>query len=31
MYLRDFAGADGLLPLDFDGLVRDSFGDLLAR
>jgi outer membrane biosynthesis protein TonB len=29
MYLRDFAGPDGQLPIDFDGLVRDSFGDLL--
>jgi hypothetical protein len=29
MYLRDFAGPDGLLPVDFDGLVRDSFGDLV--
>ena len=29
MYLRDFAGSDGLLPIDFDGLVRDSFGDLV--
>ena len=29
MYLRDFAGADGLLPIDFDGLVRDSFGELV--
>ena len=29
MYLRDFAGPDGLLPIDFDGLVRDSFGDLV--
>lgn len=29
MYLREFAGADGMLPLDFDGLVRDAFGDLL--
>ena len=30
MYLRDFAGPDGLLPTNFDGLVRDSFGDLIA-
>jgi hypothetical protein len=30
MYLRDFAGADGQLPADFDALVRDSFGDLIA-
>jgi outer membrane biosynthesis protein TonB len=29
MYLRDFAGPDGLLPIDFDSLVRDSFGDLV--
>jgi hypothetical protein len=26
VYLREFADADGLLPLDFDPLVRDSFG-----
>jgi len=29
MYLREFAGPDGVLPTDFDGLVRDSFGDVL--
>jgi len=29
LYLREFAGADGLLPIDFDGLVRDSFGELM--
>ena len=29
MYLREFAGPDGLLTADFDALVRDSFGDLL--
>jgi hypothetical protein len=29
MYLREFANADGALPVDFDGLVRDSFGDLV--
>jgi hypothetical protein len=29
LYLRDFAGPDGMLPIDFDGLVRDSFGDLV--
>jgi outer membrane biosynthesis protein TonB len=29
MYLREFADADGLLPVDFDGLVRDSFGELV--
>jgi hypothetical protein len=31
MYLRDFAGADGLLPADFDDLVRQSFGGLVAN
>ena len=29
IYLREFAGADGTLPVDFDGLVREAFGDLL--
>lgn len=29
MYLREFAGPDGVLPADFDGLVRDAFGDVL--
>jgi type IV secretory pathway VirB10-like protein len=29
MYLREFAGPDGILPTDFDGLVRDAFGDVL--
>jgi hypothetical protein len=29
LYLRDFADADGLLPADFDSLVRDSFGSLV--
>ena len=29
MYLREFADPDGLLPVDFDGLVRDSFGELV--
>jgi hypothetical protein len=29
MYLREFADTAGLLPLDFDGLVRDSFGELV--
>ncbi len=29
IYLREFAGPDGVLPADFDGLVRDAFGDLL--
>jgi hypothetical protein len=28
--LRDFARADGTLPPEFDELVRDSFGELLA-
>lgn len=30
MYMREFATPDGMLPSDFDALVRDSFGDLLA-
>ena len=30
VYLRDFATPDGLLPLEFDSLVRESFGRLLA-
>jgi hypothetical protein len=29
MYLRDYAGPDGSLPVDFDELVRESFGDVL--
>ena len=29
MYLREFAGPDGELPVDFDALVRDSFGELV--
>jgi hypothetical protein len=29
IYLRDYAGPDGSLPLDFDGLVRESFADVL--
>jgi hypothetical protein len=29
MYLRDYAGPDGQLPLEFDDLVRESFGELL--
>jgi len=29
VYLREFANADGLLPLEFDPLVRESFGDHL--
>jgi hypothetical protein len=31
LYLRDFARADGELPTEFDGLVRESFGSLLER
>jgi hypothetical protein len=29
MYLRDFAGPDGLLPVDFDELVRQTFGEFV--
>ena len=29
--LRDFARVDGTLPGEFDELVRDSFGELLAE
>ncbi|MCW2977186.1 MAG: hypothetical protein JWM06_2467 [Actinomycetia bacterium] len=29
MYLREFADTQGLLPVDFDSLVRDSFGELV--
>jgi hypothetical protein len=29
LYLREFAGSDGTLPADFDGLVRDAFGELV--
>jgi hypothetical protein len=29
VYLRDFAEPDGELPVDFDRLVRDSFGELV--
>jgi hypothetical protein len=29
MYLREFADSTGALPIDFDGLVRDSFGELV--
>lgn len=29
--LRGFADADGRLPADFDSLVRESFGELLAE
>jgi hypothetical protein len=30
VYLREFANPDGQLPADFDALVRESFGELLA-
>lgn len=30
MYLRDYARPDGVLPVDFDPLVRESFGELLS-
>jgi hypothetical protein len=30
LYLRDYANPAGMLPPDFDALVRESFGDLLA-
>ena len=29
IYLRDYAGPDGLLPLDFDELVRETFPDVV--
>jgi hypothetical protein len=29
VYLRDFATPEGTLPVDFDGLVRESFSELL--
>jgi len=29
MYLREFASPEGRLPADFDGVVRESFGDVL--
>jgi outer membrane biosynthesis protein TonB len=29
MYLRDYAGPDGSLSVDFDALVRESFADVL--
>jgi hypothetical protein len=29
--LRQFANADGSLPKSFDPLVREAFGDVLAR
>ena len=27
--LREYANPEGLLPVDLDGLIRESFGDLL--
>jgi hypothetical protein len=30
IHLREFANADGDLPLEFDSLVRESFGAVLA-
>jgi hypothetical protein len=29
-YLREFASPAGVLPVDFDGLVRESFGEIVA-
>lgn len=29
MYLREFASPEGVLPADFDAVVRESFGDVL--
>jgi hypothetical protein len=29
MHLRQFANADGVLPMQFDGLVRESFSTLI--
>ena len=31
VHLRRFARPDGALPREFDGLVRESFGELLER
>jgi hypothetical protein len=31
VHLRQFATPDGSLPTEFDGLIRESFGDLLER
>jgi hypothetical protein len=31
VHLRQFASPDGSLPTEFDGLIRESFGDLLER
>ena len=30
IYLREFASPDGALSTDFDALVRESFGELIA-
>ena len=30
VYLREFARPDGTLPTEFDDLVRESFGELIA-
>ena len=30
LHLRPFASAEGILPVSFDDLVRESFGELLA-
>jgi hypothetical protein len=30
LHLREFAGPDGMLPVSFDELVRETFGDLIA-
>jgi hypothetical protein len=30
VHLREFASPDGMLPVDFDALVRESFGELVA-
>jgi outer membrane biosynthesis protein TonB len=30
MYLREFADPDGMLPVTFDSLVRETFGDVLS-
>jgi hypothetical protein len=29
MYLREYASPDGVLPVEFDSLVRESFGDVV--
>ena len=29
IHLRDYASPEGLLPIELDGLVRQSFGSLL--